>query len=124
MRIVGSPGAVSAESFALPFLPPLRSQDLRPVQRSGSDWINAMLIEAIETWRSHSSFFTGDSFHCLQPSLDNPNLSAAMRRRSCLHAHRSGVAVSQAHLLTFKGAAEESLNAPLWRNLQERGTLD
>ena len=105
------------EAYSLPFLPPLAAFDARPVVGTHDDWLKICLLEAGESWRAFSSFFDPSTAKRLQSIIGNGNLSAGMRRRILLSAHRSGISLPGTALRALQQEAPDNRNAWFWREL-------
>jgi FkbM family methyltransferase len=100
-------------AFGLPFIPPVARFDCRPVRGTIQTWLLASMVEAVESWRAWSSFFTRDAQEGIEPHLQNPDLTSGMRRRAWLCnrilGNRPVLTSSSAYL-----AGDESGNRKLW----------
>ncbi|MBK1694619.1 hypothetical protein CKO09_07695 [Chromatium weissei] len=102
-----------------PFLPLTHDFDQRPVAGDIGTWVQAAVIEALETKRSPSSYFQND-LYLLKKVLANANHGAAMERRERLLNLRLGMPKSTAPKSIQTGRRRQKIdpNTAAWERLE------
>lgn len=102
-----------------PFLPLTYDFDQRPVQGDIGTWVQAAVIEALETKRASSSYFHND-LYLLKKVLLNQNHSIAMEQRERLLNMRLGMPKRVAAASAQIGRRRQKVdpNAAAWEQLE------